>query len=284
MLSITQRHAQAVINKFVDILKNDEKGVYTEDDFEIVGGNNESSESPLSDEVARKYLHVQKLRVLLCGDFKDCYINIGIDIHSGRIFIEDEKQEIDSVLRSVVMISRLESMARKLFLDVPREIQLRPEDNMKLRTNQKIILEFNDVKDVKKMLMLPHEGIHDKLNYLIAGLVENGIVFSLAELSRMTSSGKFLLSDLVKEPSHKITSVRSIRLGNTVFDFEKLRADSKLPRQFLSDPMKYRYLNEYNHRKRNFDKMNEDEIGSTLSRPAKRTLDTSETDFNSYVL
>jgi hypothetical protein len=40
MLSITQRHAQAVINKFVDILKNDEKGVYTEDDFEIVGGNN----------------------------------------------------------------------------------------------------------------------------------------------------------------------------------------------------------------------------------------------------
>lgn len=39
MLSITQRHAQAVINKFVDILKNDEKGVYTEDDFEIVGGN-----------------------------------------------------------------------------------------------------------------------------------------------------------------------------------------------------------------------------------------------------
>jgi hypothetical protein len=206
-------------------------------------------------------------------------------------------------------------MARKLFLDVPREIQLRPEDNMKLRTNQKIILEFNDVKDVKKMLMLPHEGIHDKLNYLIAGLVENGIVFSLAELrylnrhlnifclyfnvkfylrkhymssqnnlSRMTSSGKFLLSDLVKEPSHKITSVRSIRLGNAVFDFEKLRADSKLPRQFLSDPMKYRYLNEYNHRKRNFDKMNEDEIGSTLSRPAKRTLDTSETDFNSYVL
>ncbi|RGB30866.1 mediator complex subunit MED14-domain-containing protein [Rhizophagus diaphanus] len=102
MLSVTQRHAQAVINKFVDILKNDEKGFYTEDDFEIVGGNNElvhdleSSESPLSDEVARKYLHVQKLRVLLCGDFKDCYINIGIDIHSGRIFIEDEKQEIDS--------------------------------------------------------------------------------------------------------------------------------------------------------------------------------------------
>lgn len=46
--------------------------------------------------MARKYLHVQKLRVLLCGDFKDCYINIGIDIHSGRIFIEDEKQEIDS--------------------------------------------------------------------------------------------------------------------------------------------------------------------------------------------
>ena len=78
------------------------------------------------------------------------------------------------------MISRLESMARKLFLDVPREIQLRPEDNMKLRTNQKIILEFNDAKDVNKMLS--HEGIHDKLNYLIAGLVESGIVFSLAEL------------------------------------------------------------------------------------------------------
>ncbi|GBC05308.1 hypothetical protein RclHR1_06170012 [Rhizophagus clarus] len=302
MLSVTQRHAQAVINKFVDILKNDEKGVYTEDDFEIVGGSNElvydleSSESPSSDEVARKYLNVQKLRVLLCGDFKDCYINIGIDIHSGRIFIEDEKQEIDSdkikacedklsydhnklvevliMLRSVVMISRLESMARKLFLDVPREIQLRPEDNMKLRTNQKIILEFNDAKDVNKMLS--HEGINDKLNYLIVGLVESGIVYNLAELSRMPPSVKFLLSELVKEPSHKITSHRSIRLGNTIFDIEKLKADSH--------PMKYKYLNEYNHRKRNFDKMNEDEIGSTLSRPSKRTLDSSETDFNSFVI
>ena len=39
MLFITQRHAQAVIDKFVEILKND-KGVYTETDFEIVGGNN----------------------------------------------------------------------------------------------------------------------------------------------------------------------------------------------------------------------------------------------------
>jgi len=46
--------------------------------------------------VARKYLDVQKLRVRLCGDFKDCFVNIGIDIHSGRIFIEDEKQEIES--------------------------------------------------------------------------------------------------------------------------------------------------------------------------------------------
>ena len=38
MLSVTQRHAQAVINKFVNILKND--SVYTVNDFEIVGGNN----------------------------------------------------------------------------------------------------------------------------------------------------------------------------------------------------------------------------------------------------
>ncbi|RIA96516.1 mediator complex subunit MED14-domain-containing protein [Glomus cerebriforme] len=197
MLSITQRHAQAVVDKFVEILKN-EKGVYTENNFEIVSGNNElisdleSLESPFSDEIARKYLNVQKLRVRLCGEFKDYFINIGIDIHSGRIFIEDEKQEIESdkikacedklsydhnklievliMLRSVVMRSRLESIARKLFLDVPRNIQIIPEDIKKLHTTQKIILEFNDVKDVDKMLS--HKGIPDKTYYLIAGLVE----------------------------------------------------------------------------------------------------------------
>jgi hypothetical protein len=86
----------------------------------------------------------------------------------------------------------------------------------------------------------------------------------------MTPSGKFLLSELFKEPSHKITSVRSIRLESTMFDMEKSRADS--------------LISEYNHRKRNFDKMNEDETSSALSQPVKRTFDTSETDFNSYVL
>jgi len=88
----------------------------------------------------------------------------------------------------------------------------------------------------------------------------------------------------MKEPSHRITSIKPIRLENTISDVEKQRVDnpaSKLPR---SDPTSNKYLNEYNHtRKRSFDKMNDDEVGSTLSRPAKRTVDTSEIDFNSYV-
>ncbi len=40
MLFITQRHAETIIDKFVEILKNDEKGVYNENDFEIVNENN----------------------------------------------------------------------------------------------------------------------------------------------------------------------------------------------------------------------------------------------------
>ncbi len=78
------------------------------------------------------------------------------------------------------MIPRLESTARKLFLDVPREIIIDPEDRNKLYTNQNLILEFYDVKDVGKMLS--REDVPDKVYYLIAGMVANGIVYSLATL------------------------------------------------------------------------------------------------------
>jgi hypothetical protein len=80
------------------------------------------------------------------------------------------------MLGSVVMMFRLESLARKLFLDVPWEIHIHPDDNNKLHTTQKIILEFYDVKDANKMPS--HKGIH----YLIAELVESGITYSLATL------------------------------------------------------------------------------------------------------
>lgn len=88
--------------------------------------------------------------------------------------------EVLIMLRYMVMMFRLESMARKLFLDVPWEIHIHPEDNSKLHTTQKIILEFYDIKDVNKMPS--HEGIPNKSYYLIAGLVESGIVYSLATL------------------------------------------------------------------------------------------------------
>ena len=84
------------------------------------------------------------------------------------------------MLRSVVMMFRLESMARKLFLDVPLEIYIHPEDKSKLNTTQKMILEFYDVKSADKMPS--HEGTPNKAYYIIAGLVESGINYSLASL------------------------------------------------------------------------------------------------------
>ncbi|RIA96517.1 hypothetical protein C1645_385480 [Glomus cerebriforme] len=61
--------------------------------------------------------------------------------------------------------------------------------------------------------------------------------------------------------------------------------DNNISRQFMRDTGRHRYLNGSNHtRKRSFDKMNEDDVGSTLSRPAKRAFETSETDFNSLMI
>ncbi|CAI2180486.1 8089_t:CDS:10 [Funneliformis geosporum] len=304
MLSITQQHACSIIDKFVEILKNDEAGVYTENDFEIVNENNElvsdsvSAESSFSDEVARKYLMVPKLRIRLCGDSKNYYIKIGIDTRSGRIFIEDENQGIEHdkikfcenklsydhnclidiliMLRSIVMIPRLESTARKLFLDVPQEIILDPDERSKLYTTQNLILEFYDVKDFGKMLS--RKVIPDKGYYLIAGMVANGIVYSLATFSRLPPTKKYLLDVKNKEPTHRITSIQTICLGNTIFD-KKSKIDDlseKSTRQFL----KYSNLSDHT-RKRSFDKMKEDEIASSPPRSTKRTFEISETNFNS---
>ncbi len=66
-------------------------------------------------------------------------------------------------------------------------------------------------------------------------------------------------------------------------DIKKSKADDieKPPRQTMG----HRYLNESGHtRKRSFDRMNEDEVVLTPSRPTKRAFDISETDFNSYGL
>ncbi|CAG8506341.1 11871_t:CDS:10 [Funneliformis mosseae] len=303
MLFITQQHAESIIDKFVEILKNDEAGVYTEDDFEIVNENNESvsesvsTESSFSDEVARKYLNLPKLRIRLCGDSKNYYIKIGIDTRSGRIFIEDENQGIEHdklkccmnrlsydhnclieiliMLRFVVMIPRLESTARKLFLDVPREIILDPDERSKLYTNQHLILEFYDVKDFGKMHS--HKVIPDKGYYLIAGMVANGIVYNLATFSRLPPTKKYYLDPTIKEPTHRITSIQTIRLGNTLFDKKSKLVD------LLKKPSRQcpRYSNLSGHtRKRSFDKMNEDEIVSSLPRSTKRTFEISETNFD----
>ncbi|CAG8528380.1 8866_t:CDS:10 [Gigaspora margarita] len=222
LLSVTQKHAESVILGFKNALSSLElaKNVFSEEDLEIIEGCQEfpddfiSDDSPISDNVAKRFLKISSLRVWLLGDR---YITISIDIRSGRVIIEennkiDDEEFIrmcedkisstpndDTFVQTLCFIkfkSRIdqtEKAAKYLQFDIHRDLILRKEDLDQLGTKHLVYFRFPQYDD----------------HFLICGIV-NEDSFNL--FSREPPVKRYILVKDAKDPTHKLSSIEQIYL------------------------------------------------------------------------
>ncbi|CAG8539025.1 4328_t:CDS:10, partial [Dentiscutata heterogama] len=226
LLSVTQKHAESVILGFKNALSSLElaKSVFSEEDLEIIEGCQEfpddfiADDSPISDNVAKRFLKISSLRVWLFGDR---YVTISIDIRSGRIIIEENNKIDDEefirmcedkissapsddnfvqtlcYLKSKSRIDQIEKAAKYLQFDIHRDLILRKEDLDQLRTKQLAYFRFPQYDD----------------HFLICGIVDDGSLhYWLTTLSREPPVKRYILVKDAKDPTHKLSSIEQIYL------------------------------------------------------------------------
>ncbi|CAG8545119.1 23490_t:CDS:10 [Gigaspora rosea] len=240
LLSVTQKHAESVILGFKNALSSLElaKNVFSEEDLEIIEGCQEfpddfiSDDSPISDNVAKRFLKISSLRVWLFGNR---YITISIDIRSGRVIIEennkiDDEEFIrmcedkisstpndDTFVQTLCFIKfksridQIEKAAKYLQFDIHRDLILRKEDRDQLGTKYPpVYFRFPQYDD----------------HFLICGIV-NEDSFNL--FSREPPVKRYILVKDAKDPTHKLSSIEQIYLEekNSLTDQTSLELHEK---------------------------------------------------------
>ncbi|CAG8695158.1 15229_t:CDS:10, partial [Racocetra persica] len=236
------KRAESVIKGFKNALSSLAKSAFSEEDLEIIEGCQEfpddfiSDDSPISDNVAKKFLKISSLRVWLFGDR---YVTISVDIRSGRIIIEENNKIDDKEFikmcedklsfaqnddKSVVhtlchlkfrsRIDQIEKAAKYLQFDIHSGLILRKEDLNQLGTNYCAYLRF------------PQYDNH----FLICGIVDGGLRYWLTTLSREPPVKRFILVKDAKDPTHKLSSIEPIYLEeerNSFIDKASLELQEK---------------------------------------------------------
>ncbi|CAG8491188.1 3634_t:CDS:10 [Acaulospora colombiana] len=231
LLHVTQKHAESNIKRLKEKLCFKEN---LEKDVKIVDGHREfpegflSDDSPIYDKVAKKYLTVSRLCVWFT---KNRYIKAGVDVRSGRIFIEESNRSIEeyiknceeklnmapnplntaveafSMIKYMAMMDQIEKAARYLRFDIHHGVILRKEDVSSLGAKQPTFLRFPQQTDY----------------FLICGIGEREIKYWLTVLSREPPVKRHLFDKTVRDPTHRITFIQRIPLEDLIVsEHEKL--------------------------------------------------------------
>ncbi|CAG8433593.1 10907_t:CDS:10 [Diversispora eburnea] len=219
LLSITQQHADAVIRN----LKKSLSVGFSEKDVEIIDGDQEfpedflNDESPISDKIAKKYLKIIKLRVWLT---LTRWVDISVDIRSGRIVIEENQKCIDEdrikmceeklsyasnsttaaetiyMLKRIAMMDQIEKSASFLKFDIHHGVILRKDDYSRLGTTQLLFLRFPQYKNY----------------FIICGMIEQGLRYWLVLLSREPPIDRPIFDRYVRDPTHRLLSIQLVNI------------------------------------------------------------------------